>query len=134
VLAILDEGDAADDDEKSEGQDGEAGIGGGRIDHAEGDGGDSEACGQGHEPPACGSYDEQAKDGEGDEQDCEVDHRGPPIGSGKLFARARVALVRFTQAVQAPLDTPAEAMLFSVDCYKPPIGKIRSSDKVTAAS
>ena len=32
------------------------------------------------------------------------------------------------------LDTPAEAMLFSVDCYKPPIGKIRSSDKVTAAS
>jgi hypothetical protein len=56
VLPILAKGKEADEGEKSEGQDGEAGIGGGRIDHAEGDGGDSEACGQGHEPPACGSY------------------------------------------------------------------------------
>jgi hypothetical protein len=52
LLAILADGKAADEGEQAEGQDGEAGIGGGRIDHAEGDGGDREACGQGHEPPA----------------------------------------------------------------------------------
>ena len=40
VLPILAKGEDADEGEKSEGQDGEAGIGGGRIDHAEGDGGD----------------------------------------------------------------------------------------------
>ena len=39
VLPILAKGEDADEGEKSEGQDGEAGIGGGRIDHAEGDGG-----------------------------------------------------------------------------------------------
>jgi hypothetical protein len=50
-VLILAEGKEADDGEKSEGQDGEAGIGGGRIDHAEGDGGDSEACGQATSPP-----------------------------------------------------------------------------------
>ena len=51
LLAILADGEAADEGEQAEGQDGEAGIGGGRIDHAEGDGGDREACGQATSPP-----------------------------------------------------------------------------------